>query len=411
MTLPALTEPSPGGPIRTHQRDPVELLTALHQEGRLAGGHAHILGLEAVREAFGRRWAERSGGVFDMARSHAERLFEPGDVIERVGEVELLIVSPGQDPMVARGLAARLISEILGHFLGEARPAALTLKTVTGFSQGELTCRAIDGDELTSARLAADAAERARGLRVEPDPGDGAGGFLGEPITTFDGRRLCIDFAIYPVMDLNHQRLAGHCLARRLTSLQNGRPLEQDERMALLAADMERVDLATLNRGLAFLQSRRALGETPSLVLAVSFLTASNQRARTKLLLRAATLKEAVRASVIWLLTDVPEGAPEGRLIEVASLLRPFGRAVFAETAVTGAAVKAARVAGIAGLMLEPRRSDMSETDWSLWLLQAGKLAHRSAPTLIAAGLASPNLLAMAAAAGFTHATIAIEAG
>lgn len=411
MTLPALTEPPQGGPIRTHQRNPADLLAVLDQEGRLAGGQAHILGLEAVQEAFGRRWAERSGGVFEMARSHAERLFEPGDVIERVGEVELLIVSPSHDPMVARGLAARLISEILTHFLGEARPTALTLKTVTAYSDGELTCRAIDGDELASARLAADAAERARGLRVEPDPGDGAGGFLGEPITTFDGRRLCIDFVIHPVTDLSHQRLAGHCLTRRLTSVQTGKVLEAEERMALLAADMERVDLATLNRGLALLQSRRALGETPSLILAVSFLTASNQRARTKLLLRAATLKEAVRASVIWLLTDVPDGAPESRLIEVTSLLRPFGRAVFAETAVTGAAVKSARVAGIAGLMLEPRRTDMGETDWSLWLLQAGKLAHRSAPTLIAANMASPNLLAMAGAAGFTHATIANEGG
>ena len=68
-------------------------------------------------------------------------------------------------------------------------------------------------------------------------------------------------------------------------------------------------------------------------------------------------------------------------------------------------ALAAARTAGIGGLILEPPAL-LNETDCALWLLQAGRLAERSAPTLIAANLVSADLLPMAAAAGFTHATL-----
>jgi hypothetical protein len=177
--------------------------------------------------------------------------------------------------------------------------------------------------------------------------------------------------------------------------------------MGLLASDMERVDIATLDRALTRLDARRDAGaEPPSLIVSMSFLSASSQRARAKLMLRPGPLRQAVRDSVIWVLTDVPDGAPAGRLTEIAALLRPFGRAVFCETRLTGTAMKAARSAGIAGLVVQPQAADLSITDTALWLLQAGKLARRAAPALIAANLGSEELLPMAGAAGFTHATV-----
>ncbi len=396
MTLLQPIDAAP--PPRLSQTDSTDLLASLAAEGRLADGHAHILDLDAIRHAFGRRWAERAQMVFEMVQTHGRRLFGPEDLIERVGETDVLIVAPVKDPMVSRGLAARLLGETVSHFLGEARPSALTIKLIAGFEDGALVCRLLDAQEIADARAAAEAAERDWNERLIGP----AGGLLAQPIVTFDGRRLHLDFNAPVVRDLHRDAVAGRHIAPRLIWAETGEALTPAERMDLLAADMERVDLVTLDRALERLASD---DRPPSLLVTLSFLSASSQRARTRLMLHPGPLREVVRASVIWVLTDLPDGIPAGRLTEVAALLRPFGRAVFAETRLTGVALKAARTAGIGGLILEPPAL-LNETDCALWLLQAGRLAERSAPTLIAANLVSADLLPMAAAAGFTHATL-----
>jgi hypothetical protein len=394
-----LLQPIDAAPLpRLSQVDPADLLARLAAEGRLADGHAHILDLDAIRHAFGRRWAERAQMVFEMVESHGRRLFGPEDLIERVGETDVLIVAPVKDPLVSRGLAARLLGETIAHFLGEARPSTLTVKLVAGFEDGAVVCRRLEPEEIAEARAAAEAAERAWNERLIVP----AAGLLAQPIITFDGRRLQLDFNAPAVRDLHRDGVAGRHIAPRLIWAETGEALTPAERMDLLAADMERVDLVTLDRAVERLASDE---RPPSLLVTLSFLSASSQRARTRLMLHLGALREVVRASVIWVLTDLPDGVPTGRLTEVAALLRPFGRAVFAETRLTGVALKAARAAGIGGLMLE-LPAQLDETDAALWLLRAGKVAERSAPTLIAANLPSSDLFPMAAAAGFTHATL-----
>ena len=220
-------------------------------------------------------------------------------------------------------------------------------------------------------------------------------------ITTFDGRRLAVRFRVDTVTDLARMTPAGHRVRPSLIDAATGQPLGAADRTSLLASDMERADMAAIAHGIDWLT---AGGGGPALILTMSFLSASSQRARTNLLLRAARLQHQAKTPVIWLLTDIPDGAPVSRLSELVALLRPFGRAVFAETRFSGLALKGARAARMAGLVIAPPRPDLCDTDAALWLLQAGKLAERAAPTLIADGLPSPDLLPVAAAAGFTHA-------
>jgi len=393
--------------MRSGRICPAATLEQLSADGRLTDGRALILDLGAIRDAYGQRWGRRGDAGFDLLFTEARRLLGVGDMVVRVGEVEVLVVSTAEDPLVLRGVAVRVLTEALKQLIGEARPSAVVVRAVTGFHNGQIASRLFEPEELASARVAADSVERAR-RAAEPEGrlGD-EGGVQVETITTFDGRRLDIGFAVEPVFDLNRSAVAGYRIDPLLTHAGGGEPLGAAERMGLLASDMERVDIATLDRALLRLEARRDIGgEPPSLIVSVSFLSASSQRARTKLMLRPGPLREVVRGSVIWALTDVPDGAPAGRLTEIVALLRPFGRAVFCETRLSGAAMRAARTAGIAGLVVQPQGRELSITDTALWLLQAGKLAHRAAPALIAANLGSEDLLPMAAAAGFTHATV-----
>lgn len=223
-------------------------------------------------------------------------------------------------------------------------------------------------------------------------------------ITTLDGRRLAVTLAVDPVMELGRMTVAGHRIEPVLSHAGSGEPLTAAERSGLLAIDMERADFMALRKAMARLDERR--GDDPGLlIVSVSFFTVSSQRARTNLLTRSGALRDQMRHSVIWALADLPEGASAGRLSEVTALMRPFGRAVFARTRLGGTVIKTARAAGLSGLAIDPP-ADISPTDAALWLLQAGRLVERSAPTLIVNGLASDALLPMAAAAGFTHAAM-----
>ncbi len=392
------------GPVieRVNCADPETLLARLADEGWLAEGRAHIIGLDAVRTVLGRRWDDRRAMVMESVATCARRLLAPEDTCAPVGDADVLIICPAVEPMVARGLAAHILCDVLAHFLGEARSLSLKVKMVEGFAGGQAVCRTLDTDAIETAL----AATANRTTATGKDGAAYANGLLGEPITTFDGRRLRISFAVDPIIDLGRMAVAGHRIEPRLLYTHNGAPMTPVERMGLLASDMERVDLATLERGLSRLAGQQDRGEHPSLILAVSFLTASSQRARTKLMLRLGDARERVKSSVIWEITDLPDGAPAGRLTEMAALLRPFGRAVFAQTTLSGVAVKAARAARIGGLLLQPQKPLENESDSAVWLLQAGKMVRGAAPALIAANLPGAALLPTAAAAGFTHATV-----
>lgn len=222
-------------------------------------------------------------------------------------------------------------------------------------------------------------------------------------VTAFDGRRMRVDYDETPVIDLGRRVMAGRLLEPRLTFCEDGEALTSEDRATLLASDMERIDMLTLNRANALMAERGGEG---AMILAISFLTATSQRARTRLLAGSPAAIAERQASVIWLLTDLPAGAPAGRVTEVVSLLKPFGRAVFARTRPNGSVLKTARRAGIAGLVIEPQKPFAHSIDCALWMLQVGKVAARAAPTLIAAGLPSCELYGMAGEAGFTHATV-----
>jgi len=407
MGSAADTAPPSDAQLRSSRICSEARLERLAEDGYFTRGCALILGLDAVRDAFGHRWGRRSDAVFELVFSDADRRLGPGDVVLRVSEVEVLIVSTRLEPLVFRGIAVKLLTQALKQLVGEVRPSDVSVRAATGWHKGQIVSRLLEPEELVNARIAAEALDRERRSSA-PD------GRLGdetalkvETITTFDGRKLDIGYVEEPVFDLSRSALAGYRVDPLLTHSASSAPLSAAERIGLLATDMERVDIATIDRALVRLKTRRdGGGEPPSLIVSISFLSASSQRVRTKLMLRPGPLRETVRASVIWALTDVPEGAPAGRLAEVAALIRPFGRAVFAETRLNGTAMKSARNAGVTGLLLRPQVAELSMTDAALWLLQAGRLAHRAAPALIASNLASEALLPMAAEAGFTHATV-----
>ena len=218
-------------------------------------------------------------------------------------------------------------------------------------------------------------------------------------VQTFDGRRLSVAVAGETLFDTTNSIRTGRLVRSRLIDIDDGRVLTNGKRANLLGSDMERADLLALKRA-----RRLAFGGGAGLlIIHVSFVTASSQRARPGLAEAAAPFRAAGDVSLIWLMTDIPEGASGARLGEAVAFLRAQGRAVFGEVR-SASMAKGLKAAGISGLALAAPSDKLSETDSALWLLHAGRGFEGSPPQpRIAAGLCSPSLTGMAGAAGFTH--------
>lgn len=222
---------------------------------------------------------------------------------------------------------------------------------------------------------------------------------LAPDVHTFDGRRLRVEVWTETLIDVQRGASTGAIVRSRLIDLEDGKALSPNMRSALLGSDIERADLVALRRA-----RHSAPASAGLLMVEVSFVTASSQRARSGLAEAAALLRNTAGGALVWLMTDIPDGAG-GRLSEPLTVLRAMGRAVFGEIRAPNAA-RSLKGSGLTGLVLAAP-AGLNETDAALWLLSAGRGVEAAAPLpRIASGAPKAELAGIAAAAGFTHISV-----
>ncbi len=383
--------------------DARDVLADLELRGLLAEGKAHLVSVEAIRLAFGGRWSERRHLVWDMTEAQINRRIGSQDFSARLTEDDFLIITPLLAAAAAQLLAVRVLRDVLTHFLGDSRPADIAIKLVSGFAAGELTCSALSTHEI-AAILTADS-ERPQADRAPPPPAPPAPDAEGDT-TTLAGRRLRFSSNVDPIIDLNHFAIAGHRIEPKIQFDDSRLSLSSAERGRLLPRDVQIIDLSTLKHGLMRLSSGASSTSKPSLIMTISFLSLSNTRARTALLAEANRARALMTQAVIWEITDFEEGLPSSRLEEGVALLKPFCRSVFARRSTSGATLRSPKSLGLSGLVVQAPLVLAREEDFAVWLLGMSRSVEGQAPTLLATNLPSTGLLPVAAAAGFTHATV-----
>jgi hypothetical protein len=207
-------------------------------------------------------------------------------------------------------------------------------------------------------------------------------------------------------IDLSQLAVAGHRIEPKINIEGTDELLPAEARRAFLPRDTLKVDLLVLQRGLARLEGRQRPAERPSLILTVSFLTLSNGNTRNALLDEIERARDAVTKGVIFEVSDFDDGVPAGRLMEIAALLKPFCRSVFARAGQTRASARSLRSLGFSGIVLDSPPATATDVDQSLWLLSMSAGLQGLKGAAIAANLTSTRVLPMAAEAGFTHATV-----
>ena len=370
----------------------------------LSQGKVNLISLQAVQDRFGVRWDVRRDQVYSFVERVLERGLGDQGLSMRVSETDFFVVQPDLGRFAGQMACLRYLREILHHFLGGDELAAGGVMQVTKVSDGRLEGRAVDTSKAEAAITA--------GEDTPPTIALGSDGAGSEPVaqgpvntwTPFvsnDGRHLRVSATLEPVYELKTFSRIGFRMIRRVIVIRTGEELSPKEVATLSAADLLRVDMATITRGIDRLRSEGS-GEQLSLIVPLSFSSLSSQRGRAELI---NPLKEAgslVKLGVICEICDI-DGVPPGALLAATSLVRPFSLLVVGRlNQPLPNVVNRLRDAGLQALSFEcpPNQGEAEFLGWAAAAIRAAKAAVRS---VLIYKVASPARAGALASMGATH--------
>jgi hypothetical protein len=399
------TASGPPAPARVGAADLGAELRRFEGAGLVEAGKLCVIGFGAVRQALGPRWPGRS----EQVHAHVERVLGshvgPAGWVARVAEGEYVAVRPDLDRYALQALCLRASREILTHFLGEARPWDFDIREVTEFFGKRLTTRRLHFDALDACDPPPAALDVVPGDLPPPLVTDPANPDHWSPFASTAGRPLRVSSTLEPLFELKSFRQIGHRLTRRVTEIPSGRRLSEAEIRRLSRRDIERIDFATVSRGVSRARAESA-DRQPTLMLPVSYLTLAGRRgaAQTVEFLRQASA--FVSKGLICEITDV-EGVPPSALSDAVALVKPFSFVVVGrlDAPDAGGAAPMKHV-GLTGLGLDCAGAPDDQAAFADWAVRRVELMLKSAKAALLHGLPDMRLAAVAALAGATHASL-----
>lgn len=380
----------------TRELGPV--LERFRASGMLEEGRINLIGLDAIAERLGDKWDGRQEQIYHHVDRTLTRHLEGGGFFQRVSPTDYLVVQPALGKFSAQVSCLRYLRELLTHFLGGAAPEAIDVLEVTRLSDGRILAAEIDR------------AHAVRAAKTEPpvvpsDP-DAALPAPDNPFISADGRSLKVSCRLEPVFELRTFSQIGFRIVRRVLRMPGEIELNTQELQNLTTADIEKIDLATIARGVSRLRSEQGNALQPSLFLPVSWSTLASQRGRGSLIARFREATQGVDKGLVCEISDI-EGVPASVMGAVTGLIKPFCLIVVGKLreapARTPDDLRGVRLQGVA---FESGAHPLDTAEFSAWAERTVANARRVTRSVIIHGLAGPEYLGLAGMAGASHASI-----
>jgi hypothetical protein len=396
---------APPGLMRLVSAGVEESLQRFGDPELLAAGKANVISLEAIESHLGARWELKRDQVYDFTRRLLERSIGPGGFFTRVSTTDFFIVHPDLGRLAGQAACVRYLREVLNHFLGEDTLAAAGVLQVTNITNGQLSAQPLDA----RAKAQADGAPEA-----EDDPPEAAPAAAPEaagpvarwsPFVASDGRQLRVTASLEPVYELKGFTRIGFRMVRRVILVRSEEELSPQQIAQLSTADLLRVDLATVERGIGRLRADSSSEQQLSLIVPLSFTSLSSQKGRPEF---AKQLQEAgglVRLGVICEITGVDD-VPPGALLAATSLLRPFTLLLAGRMSSSAPqAVIRMEGSGLQAVSFDcpPGLDDAELIQWATPTVRAAK---RVAKSVMIYRAGSPRQAAALASLGATHVSL-----
>jgi hypothetical protein len=188
-------------------------------------------------------------------------------------------------------------------------------------------------------------------------------------------------------------------------------PLSPKDQSLLSRSDVEKIDMATLLRGLDRLGEDSGASREPSLVLPVSYTSLTNTRSRARILEVFEHARSKVQAGLLCEICDI-EGVPPSALLAATSLIRPFCLFVVGKLNETPTGSLASlKDAGLQAFSYDWPPSLAGEAEFIGEMRHLVAATKTAVQTLIVYQLPSQRRAAIAAQLGATHATLGASAG
>jgi len=393
--------PRAGGVSRLTSADARQALSQLQSSPLLAEGKACLIGLDAVRQGMGARWPARREMVYQHLERTLQRQVGAHGFFLRISDADYFVAQPSVSRLAGQAFCLNCLREVLHYFLGEALVSHIVVHEVTEIRDGEVNARKLD----VAAVEAAEINERARGaVAVGPKA---MSQDRWTPFTAGDGRRLRASCHLEPVLQLKTFGRIGLRMVRRVLQLPGDTPLTPAEVRQLTRADMEKIDFATLSRGLNRLQEDPDSAQQPSLILPVSYVTLASHRGRPLLAQFFRAAQSSVKQGLICEVCDI-EGVPPGALLTAVSLIRSYCLFVVGRLSETPTApLMGLKDVGLQGVSIERPASLATEGEFAAFARDVLTFAKPATKTVMFFGLATPREAAVAGLLGATHGSLA----
>ena len=361
-----------------------------------------LVSLEAIRERMGARWSARREMVYDYARQTLRRQLGSRDFFLRISDIDYLVAQPAVSRLAGQAYCLNALREILTYFLGEALTADIVVHEVVFIGDGEVDARRLDVAKVEAEENAERAERRASQARAALTSQD-----RWTPFVTQDGRAARASSQLEPVIQLKTFGRIGYRMSRRVLLLPSETPLSAAEQRKLTGVDIEKIDFATLARGLNRLQQDDDGERLPSLILPVSFATLSSQRGRTTLTEFFRAARSTVQRGLICEVCDI-EGVPPSALLAATSLIQPFCLFVIGRLAAPPTSHLAAlKDAGLSGFSIECPPGLVTDPEFGEFARAVTAATRGIARAVMVFGVAGPRQAAIASLHGATHASFA----
>jgi hypothetical protein len=208
------------------------------------------------------------------------------------------------------------------------------------------------------------------------------------------------------VFELKNNGRIGYRLSRSVIDTATDEPLSKVEVGNLSRADHLRIDMATIARGLARVESSSETEQALSLIIPVSFVTLSHQQGRQMLAQAFARARQAVLRGVLCEVCDI-EGVPQVALLTAVSLIRPWSLMVIGHLSdAMPRADSGMKEAGLQAMSFTCPLNLDGDAEFLGWAREAIRSAQKVSRSTMVYGCTARRL-AMAGLMGATHASVA----
>lgn len=309
----------------------------------VTAGAVHLIGLEDIRDRLGKRWGSVKERVQDYTGRLLEKILSAQDVWFRHGEAQFIIVFAHADIQAAQLICGKIVETLHQALLGHSDTSRITVKTALMEIDGSIAIGSARLDDLlhhaaSQPERPADRAGPATQRTAQPPHPHPTAQPASQPQAEERRRPSLVGFALdngepppqpkvlfRPVYDVKNKVISTYTCRPDLHTCRHINQITLDDVLqeeAIFDYDMETLCHAISTYNELYKNKFRYAQTIP-----VHFETLASVRRRREYLQSCRMIPSYLIPFLAFELEGLPQGIPNGRLAEMVTMLRPFGRA------------------------------------------------------------------------------------